>query len=284
MLRLFRNTQPSKPRYFGKRFCTKYFKIMRLDKNNKNQYMPGLNIYNGVFNDDPKVPCNGIYFADKNHIMLDAGWHTHICDVLIPSDPEFKMINVYGGLYRANMIVLANSYDLSKIETVEYLHSVGVDLYNLHPSGDFLLDNVAQGNTNVVKFLVENIPCIDGKKINWAVYMYNDLVGDLHDIMCVDAALIYAAQYNRLEIAKILVDNGANICGEVGFSGEVGSRGEVESPLAYAIHYNSFDVAKFLLENGAGNHICLDRYLQYAQQNQDVEMIKLLTEYMDNNQ
>lgn len=110
-----------------------YFKVT--DKKNQNpnlrndfdhhnyQYLTGLNILEGKFNDNPRDPTGsgGFYFTTKERIRSYYHLGKKLRIVTLPTDdPRFKMVKFdypYDHDYRSNMIILSEKYSLLDIDT-----------------------------------------------------------------------------------------------------------------------------------------------------------------------
>ena len=77
-------------------------------------------------------------------------------------------------------------------------------------------------------------------------------------------ALKCASRYNRLEIVKFLVKNGADIHAQNDYA------------LSTAIYHGYLEIVKFLVKNGANIHVNSDDGLRLASQIDNVELTKFL--------
>lgn len=104
------------------------------------------------------------------------------------------------------------------------------------------------GNITLVEALLE-------AGVNVYLYGYN--------------ALLTATEKEYIEIAKLLIEKGADVNG---------IRGKSE-PLIIAVKKKNIEIAKVLLQNGANVHVNDDSPLVIAVCNNDIDMINLLLEY-----
>ncbi|AGF84903.1 repeat protein [Moumouvirus goulette] len=136
-----------------------YFKITNEEECHHGfQYVNGLNILKGEFNNDPEDLCvsGRLYFTKPKYICKYLDFGIYLREVFLPTDnQDFKMIkDPEGDKYGANMIIFGERRDLRDVETWKYMVSMGVDIraYN-----DFAL-KWACNNVyfEIVKYLMEN--------------------------------------------------------------------------------------------------------------------------------
>ena len=132
-----------------------YFKITNYNENHNGfQYVDGLNILCEEFNDDPNKSCcaGGLYFTNAENIFKFLDYGIYLREIILPTEnPDFRMIKDKDDKWRANMIVLGKRYDLSNVETFQYLVEKGA---NIHACSDFALKwSKLKGHTEVYKFL-----------------------------------------------------------------------------------------------------------------------------------
>jgi hypothetical protein len=158
-------------------------------------------------------------------------------EVIIPDDAK-----VASGedKHKANKVIIGKRWDLRKVETWEYLTSIGANIHAL----DYVLSwAVVNGHLEIVKYLHEN---------DAYTHAYNDL------------ALILAAKYGHLEIVKYLVENGADI------------HVMNDEALISAAENGHLDVVKYLHKNGANIHVMNDEALRVAIMNKHTKVVNYL--------
>lgn len=88
------------------------------------QYRNGLNVLNDEFNDDIHDQCvaGGFYFSDEKSINFYYCFGVNVRVVDLPTDdPEFRMVQLSNGEYRANRIILKEKYSLLDLATYQKL-------------------------------------------------------------------------------------------------------------------------------------------------------------------
>ncbi len=105
------------------------------------------------------------------------------------------------------------------------------------------------------------------------------------DKLCM-TLLMYAAKYNSIDVAKFLIDSGAEINIKLKYEQELYlyRKGKVfrKTPLMYAAINNSVEVARLLIEKGANINLCaISEHgnisaLEFAVKNNAVDVVKLI--------
>jgi len=217
------------------------------EKHYDHQYVDGLNVLNGSFNDDSNASCcpGGLYYSDIHNIYKFFNYGCHLREITLPvSDPEFKMIkDPSGDKWRANKIILGTRYDLCNPDTWKYLINNGFDI---HTNNDWpLLIASEQGWIEIVKFLIEN---------GANMFAYGNYT------------LKIAAFEGHLEVVKFLIQKGANL------------HDDNEDTLRSAAIRSRWDIVQYLIENGADIHtdheFVLDRACEYG----TLEIVEFLIE------
>ena len=165
-----------------------YFKITNAnEKHHGFQYVDGLNILVGNFNDDPNQSCciGGLYFTDSANIFNFFDYGVYLREIFLPeSDPKFRMVKDGRDKYRANMIILGKRYELTNADTFKYLIEKGAN------KNDALNLSARYGYLEIVKYLVDN-------------------GADIHSVN--DFALRSSADNGHPEVVKYLIEKGADI-------------------------------------------------------------------------
>ncbi|CAC5415938.1 unnamed protein product [Mytilus coruscus] len=198
---------------------------------------------------------------------------------------------------------LAQTYDIANNDTVllqccqwgdipliQWCIYHGVEVNKCNSDGiSPMYVSAQEGNTNIIKLLLENKGDIDRRRDNGAtplsiacqqnrIETVKVLLKNKADInICMDneaSPFLTACQNNYMEIVKILLDNKADVnkCMDNG-----------ESALCMACLTNHVDIVKVLLENGADVNKCTDNGqspLYRACQANQIEIVKLLIDYM----
>lgn len=214
------------------------------------QYVNGLNILVDKFNDDHRATCvkGGLYFSDDKNIYNFLEYGVYLREVILPlDDNNFKMVeDLWGGKWRANMIILGKQYELSDkntfgiitdnnfniewfrwairnnyLQIAKYLKKKGFCYFD-----DMQLGRAAEnGHLDIVRFLVEN---------GADIHIYDE------------TPLKLATEAGHLNIVKYLAEHGANI--------HVGNN----DILTIASKEEHLDIVKYLVENGVEiNHLSL---------------------------
>jgi hypothetical protein len=136
-----------------------YYKITNAEENHFGfQYVTGLNILVGEFNNDPDQSCckGGLYFTNIENIFYFLNCGIYLREVFLPmSNPGFKMIkDKSGNKWRANMIILGRRASLYNPATFKYLIKNGA---NIHAADDYVLCYCAwYGHLDIIKYLIDN--------------------------------------------------------------------------------------------------------------------------------
>ena len=186
-----------------------YYKIINEQWNhNGYQYIPGLNVLQEEFNDNPNDSCckGGFYFTTIDNIFKFLNYGCYLVEVTLPtSDSDFKMVsdpcgNAWdqrsqhnlplrgqGDKFRSNKIILGKKYDLADITTFQMMIDLGA---NIDTNDDALKWASSNGHLEVVKFLVEkgaNVHADDNYALGWA------------------------SENGHLDVVKFLVEKGADV-------------------------------------------------------------------------
>ena len=105
----------------------KYYKVTNKHENHHGfQYIDGLNILKGKFENDPDNSCGsgGFYFTTLEYIPKFYSYGTNIRQISLPeSDPDFLMVkDPSGSKWRANKIILGEKYSLLDPSTYKKLN------------------------------------------------------------------------------------------------------------------------------------------------------------------
>uniref|UniRef100_A0A6G6ACT1 Ankyrin repeat-containing protein n=1 Tax=Borely moumouvirus TaxID=2712067 RepID=A0A6G6ACT1_9VIRU len=197
-----------------------YFKITNEKEcHNGFQYVDGLNILQGEFNNNPKASCvpGRLYFSDSENICKFLNYGVYLREVTLPTDnSDFQMLkDPEGNKYGACMIILGDKHDLRDPDTWKFMISVGI---NIHAYNYYALKWASfHKYLKVLQFLVEN---------GADIHVDND-----YSLRC-------ALNNDHFEMVKYLVEKGANIHVNNDYS------------LIMACKNGNFEMAKYLIEKG----------------------------------
>lgn len=136
--------------------------------------------------------------------------------------------------FTALMWLCMTSSDEKCRETAKLLIAKGADVNLQANNGSTALIEAAGNSHEIFNLLIEKGADIEAKRNDHSGAFYQCMLG-----------IIYY-DYNHLEMAKYLLENGASV-DEAPVSG--GAEGS--TPLIYAVRANKPDIAKFLIERGA---------------------------------
>lgn len=205
-----------------------YYKVTnRKEKHHGFQYRTGLNVLREEFNPDSNQTCckGGFYFVKPKDIFKYLTFGVYVRKVILPDHKDFKMIKLHDeDVWRANMIVLGEKYDLSDVETFKMFIKEGANLHdaddaalrfsaehgyletvkllieqkaNVHASNNYALKfSASNGHLDVVKYLVQYM--IDQKKPI--------------DNLDYDMAIQFSASNCHFSVTKFLVQNYNKVC------------------------------------------------------------------------
>jgi len=158
---------------------------------NSNETHHGLKFKRGLiedplkWNNDANCEPGGIYFTTPEHICDFISYGIWLREVTIPKSAKIAHGD---NKSKANKLIFGKRRDLRKIETWEWLVSIGADI---HADNDLALRLASQKDYfDIVKYLVEQ-------------------GADIHAMS--DLALRWASQYGHLDVVKFLVSKGADI-------------------------------------------------------------------------
>ncbi len=120
-----------------------------------------------------------------------------------------------------------------------------------------------KNDTEFVNYLIPLLPSIDVQ-----LEESEDIDVNRH------TPLTIACENNNMELAKILLDAGADVNGRY--------RKDVDIPLHYAVESNKVELVKMLLDRGADVNIlgwCYSNVIESACKNKNIEMVKLLIDH-----
>ena len=256
-----------------------YFKITNKDENHHGfQYVDGLNILVGNFNDDPNKSCciGGLYFTDIDNIFNFFDYGVYLREIFLPeSDPKFRMVKDGRDKYRANMIILGKRYELSDFNTFKYLIEKGAN------KNDALNISAKNGYLEVVKYLVKE--GADVRANHACASKWN-----------IENALNLSAGNGHLDVVKYLVEEGADIHSDnncaLQWSAENGHLAIViflagigtnihaynDAAFRWSAENGHLEVVKYLVERGANIHSDNDYALKRSAKNGHLEVVKYL--------
>ncbi|AVG45762.1 ankyrin repeat protein [Acanthamoeba polyphaga mimivirus] len=202
---------------------------------NTNEYNHGSFLKDGFFaikNFDDEIPINNfdyssdyaknnghdkIFFRDITNIFDDLYCrdNRYLRHIHLPiTHPKFNLVSNVNGEYWSNMIILGEKMDLTKVETFEYLESLGANInagnnraFNWACSG---------GHLEIIEYLFSkgiNISCCNSLSFNDAIrYGKYEVVKFLinHGMMINSYCFSVACQSNRTNMVKLLVDKGVD--------------------------------------------------------------------------
>ncbi len=124
-----------------------YFRIT-----NENNDKEGLDIYDGIFNENDRTifPITGLCFSTSNQLHNYYGNGCYVREVFLPENENFKMVKSFGMHgdtycgYRANMLILGKRYNLFDIDTI-------IDL-DLEVTNDFLNKIACRNDVKLLKY------------------------------------------------------------------------------------------------------------------------------------
>ncbi|BCS83594.1 ankyrin repeat protein [Cotonvirus japonicus] len=198
---------------------------------NWNEYNHGSFLKDGFFvikNFDDKIQIDnfdhaknyghgGIFFRDITNILDDLYCRDnyYLRHIHLPiTHPKFKLISNISGEYWSNMVILGKRMDLTKIETFEYLESLGADI-NV---GNYRAFNWAcrGGHLEIVKHLFNkgtNVSCCNSQSFNDAIrYGKYEVVEFLidHGMTIISYCFSVACESGRINMVKLLVNKGVD--------------------------------------------------------------------------
>ena len=271
-----------------------YYKITNAEENHHGfQYQDGLNILKEKFNDNPNDHCvpGGFYFTDVEHIFEFICYGIYVREITLPlNDPAFKMV-ADENKYRANMIILGERHELSKLATIKMLVERGADIAanNYY----ILLDSARNGCLDTVKYLTNNtipdyainnalLPAVDNGHLDTVKYLMEN---GAKNISTIPVALKWAAKRGYLGVVKYIMTHGPYDCITMNRalqssvknskSNEDGSSSFSSLPFRGQGHMK---VVKYLIESGADLHDDNDAPLRWAATRGYLEIVKYLVE------
>lgn len=161
------------------------------------QYKKGLNILIEPFNDNPLLSCieGGLYVSNTDNIHKFYYFGDTIALIYFPkNNPELKIVHNPGGdKWRANMLIIGETYSLLDIDTYKKL---GIEI-----DSDVLYKICKNGDIDILRNFVKRVSYEDMRKI----YLFNITISNFilkHD----DADLLdwfykyYAHNDYRLDV------------------------------------------------------------------------------------
>ena len=145
-----------------------------------------------------------------------------------------KVLDEGADINQQDMWLCLTSSDEKCRETAKLLIDKGADVNIKAKNGSTALIEAAGNSYEIFKLLLTKGAEIKAKR--------NDQSGAFYQCML---GIIYY-DYDHLEMAKYLLENGASVD-----EAPVSGGGEGSTPLIYAARANKPDIAKFLIENGA---------------------------------
>ncbi|AVL94420.1 ankyrin repeat protein [Moumouvirus australiensis] len=253
-----------------------YFKITNKEECHHGfQYVDGLNILKGEFNNNPNDSCvsGRLYFSDAKNICKFLGHGIYLREITLPiNNPGFQMIkDPEGDKYGANMIILGKRRDLRDPETWKYMILIGV---NIRSKNDFAVQWASGiGYLEVVKYLVsigvdirsEDDYALKLALVNGHLEVVKYLVSMGADIRSEnDFAVRWASAIGHLKVVKYLVSMGADI------------RAKNDYAVRWASRKGHIEVVKYLVSMGADIRSKNDYALRWASKNGHLQVVKYL--------
>jgi len=196
-----------------------------------------------------------------NQALLNAGYknHTDIVKLLIENGANINTTS------KSGRNILYYAIQNNNLELLKYLVKHGGKFMPINNGNDLLFEAVESGYINIVKYLLDFFHDLNN---------YYIIKGEFNRV-AKTTLLITAIQNDHLDIAKLLIKNGANI--------NIANNKD-ETPILTALRNKHYDMARYLIKKGANlkaQDIAGNNSLTYAITLKQEDVALKALEYID---